>query len=157
MNVGDIFPRFSLKDDMGEIVDSSSFGGLRYVVFFYSKDGSPGCTKETAAFSSLYPKFMLRNIPVIGISKDSPDTHRKFIDKNSFKVRLLSDPDHVLMDTLGIWGTKIMYGKEVQGLKRSTFIVGKDSRIEAVWTGVKVDGHAEKVLDRAISLTKNIQ
>jgi Peroxiredoxin len=154
MNVGDEFPHFVLSDENGEDFDSSSLSGLRFVIYFYSKDGTSGCTREAQEFSALYPKFMLRNIPIIGVSKDTSPTHRKFIDKNSLKIKLLSDQDHKLMEEIGVWGTKMMYGKEVQGTKRSTFIVGKDGKIEAMWSGVKVDGHAEKVLEKAISLVR---
>ncbi len=155
MDVGDVFPDFVLKDENGEELDSRSLKGVRYVIYFYPKDGSSGCTKEAVDFTSLYPKFMLRNIPVFGVSKDTVASHQRFKEKNSLKVKLLSDPDHDLIERAGAWGTKMMYGKEVQGTIRSTFIVGKDGRIEAAWKRVKVPGHAEIVLEKAISLTKN--
>ena len=155
MDVGDRFPDFILDDENGEKFDSSSLNGVRYVIYFYSKDGTPGCSREAAEFSSLFPKFMMRNIPVIGVSKDTAASHQRFREKNSLKVKLLSDPEHDLMEKAGVWGTKIMYGKEVRGTIRSTFIVGKDGIIEAAWKGVKVDGHAQKVLDKTVSLTKN--
>jgi peroxiredoxin Q/BCP len=154
MDAGDRFPNFILKDENGEDFDSVSLDGIRYVIYFYPKDGTSGCTKEAIDFSSLYPKFMMRNIPIIGVSRDSVASHQKFKEKNSLKVKLLSDPDHVLAEKAGAWGTKMMYGKEVQGTIRSTFIVGKDGIIEAVWKGVKVQGHTEKVLEKAIYLTK---
>jgi len=155
MDVGDKFPHFTLLDENGEVFDSSSLENLRYIIYFYSKDGTSGCTLEANEFSSIYPKLMLRNIIVIGVSKDLPASHRKFIDKNSLKLKLLSDPDHILMEDVGVWGTKIMYGKEVLGTKRSTFIVGKDGNIEAVWKNVKVVGHADTVLEKAISLSRS--
>ena len=154
MDAGDRFPGFVTEDENGESFDSKALDGIRYVIYFYSKDGTSGCTKEAGEFSSLYPKFMLRNIPVIGVSKDSAASHKKFKEKNSLKIKLLSDPERELMIKAGVWGTKMMYGKEVQGTIRSTFIVGKDGVIEAVWKGVKVQGHAEKVLEKAVSLTK---
>jgi peroxiredoxin Q/BCP len=155
MDVGGRFPSFVLKDENGEEFDSRSLDGIRYVIYFYSKDGTSGCTTEALDLSSLYPKFMLRNIPVIGVSKDTAASHQKFKEKNSLKIKLLSDPDHDLSGRAGAWGVKTMYGKEVYGTIRSTFIVGKDGIIEAVWKGVKVRGHAEKVLEKAVSLTKN--
>jgi len=124
------------------------------VIYFYPKDGTSGCLKEALDFTSLYAKFMLRNIPVIGVSKDSVASHKRFTEQNSLKVKLLSDPDHILLEAAGAWGTKMMYGKEVLGTVRSTFIVGKDGIVEAAWKGVKVDGHADKVLEKAVSLTK---
>ncbi|MDR2698236.1 MAG: peroxiredoxin [Candidatus Methanoplasma sp.] len=155
MDVGERFPEFVLKDENGEEFVSSSLDGVRYVIFFYSKDGTPGCTREAEDFSSLFPKFMMRNIPVIGVSRDTAMSHQRFREKNSLKIKLLSDPEHDLAKRAGAWGSKIMYGKEVQGTIRSTFIVGKDRIVEASWKKVKVDGHAQKVLDKAVSLTKN--
>ena len=108
-------------------------------------------------FTAAFPQFMLRNIPIIGVSKDSVKSHRNFIDKNQLKVKLLSDPEHELMEKVGAWGTKVSYGKETVGTIRSTFIVGKDGIVEAAWRNVKVKGHVEKVLDTALSLVKTSQ
>lgn len=154
MDVGDSFPGFVLKDENGEEFDSRSLEGIRYVIYFYSKDMTAGCTKEAQEFTAAYAKFMLRNIPVIGVSRDTVDSHKKFREKNSLKIKLLSDPERILIGETGSWGSKMMYGKEVQGTVRSTFIVGKTGIVEAVWRSVKVTGHADKVLERAISLTK---
>lgn len=154
MEVGDSFPEFVLKDENGEDFDSRMLEGVRYVIYFYPKDNTPGCTKEAVEFTANLPKFMLRNIPVIGVSKDSSKSHRNFMDKQSLKVKLLSDPDHVLMEKVGAWGPKVSYGKETVGTIRSTFIVGKDGKVEAAWRNVKVAGHVEKVLDTAVSLSK---
>jgi len=154
MEVGDRFPKFALKDENGEVFDSDSLNELRYIIYFYPKDGTSGCTKEAQDFTAAYAKFMLRNIPIIGVSKDTVDSHRKFREKYSLKVKLLSDPEHTLTEEAGAWGTKMMYGKEVRGTIRSTFIIGKTGIVEAVWKNVKVDGHVEKVLEKAISLTK---
>ena len=155
MEVGDRFPAFRLKDEDGMEFDSSFLEGMRYVIYFYSKDNTPGCTKEAEEFSAMFPKLTMRNIPVIGVSKDSPESHRRFIDSKGLKVKLLSDPDHSLMEQVGAWGEKKMYGKVVQGTIRSTFIVGRDGIVEAAWRNVKVAGHVEKVVDKALSLSKN--
>lgn len=151
MEVGDKFPDFRLADENGEIMDSSLLEGIRYVIYFYPRDNTPGCTKEATEFSASIAQFMLRNIPVIGVSKDSSESHRKFIEKNQLKVKLLSDPEHELMEKVGAWGTKVSYGKETVGTIRSTFIVGKDGKVEAAWRNVKVNGHVEKVLSTAVS------
>lgn len=143
-----------MKDEDGEYLDSEMLQGIRYVLYIYSKDGTPGCTEEALDFNAEYAKLMFRNIPVFGVSKDAPETHRKFKDKNSLKIKLLSDPDHTFMESVDAWGTKVMYGKTVEGAIRSTFIVGKDGKVEAAWKKVKVHGHAEKVADMAISLYK---
>lgn len=154
MEVGDSFPAFRLKDENGEDLDSTTLEGIRYVIYFYPKDNTPGCTKEAEEFSASIAQFMLRNIPVIGVSKDSSESHRRFIDGHQLKVKLLSDPDHELMEKVGAWGTKVSYGKETVGTIRSTFIVGKDCRVEALWRNVKVAGHVEKVLSCAVSCSK---
>lgn len=157
MEVGDKFPEFSLADENGEVMDSSFLDGIRYVIYFYPKDNTPGCTTEAVDFSANIAKFMLRNIPVIGVSKDSSESHRRFIEKNQLKVKLLSDPEHELMEKVGAWGTKVSYGKETVGTIRSTFVVGKDGRVEAVWRNVKVAGHVDKVLTTALSCANKSQ
>ena len=157
MEVGDKFPEFSLADENGEVMDSSFLDGIRYVIYFYPKDNTPGCTTEAVDFSANIAKFMLRNIPVIGVSKDSSESHRRFIEKNQLKVKLLSDPEHELMEKVGAWDTKVSYGKETVGTIRSTFVVGKDGRVEAVWRNVKVAGHVDKVLTTALSCANKSQ
>ena len=155
MEVGDRFPEFRLRDENGEELDSSSLEGIRYVIYFYPKDNTPGCTKEAEEFSASIGQFLMRNIPVIGVSKDSVESHRKFIDKHQLRVKLLSDPDHELMEKVGAWGTKISYGKETVGTIRSTFLVGRDGTVEAVWRNVRVNGHVDKVLACAVSCSKS--
>ena len=157
MEKGEQFPQFVLQDENGETFDSKMLEGIRYVIYFYPKDSTPGCPTEAVDVAAAFPQFMLRNIPIIGVSKDSVKSHRNFIDKNQLKVKLLSDPEHELMEKVGAWGTKISYGKETVGTIRSTFIVGKDGIVEAAWRNVKVKGHVEKVLDTALSLVKTSQ
>ena len=152
MDVGDKFPDFVLQDENGETFDSKALAGKRYVIYYYPQDNTAGCTREAQAFTENIKAFNDLGIPVYGVSKDSVASHRKFIDSKELKIKLLSDPDHVLLEASGAWGTKIMYGKETTGTIRSTFIVGKDGNIEAVWKKVKVDGHVDKVLEKAKSL-----
>lgn len=152
LDVGDPFPHFILPDENGETFDSKYLEGIRYIVYFYPKDNTSGCTKEAQTFNEVYTKLMIRNVPVVGISKDSPESHRKFIAKNDLKFKLLSDSDHILMEQVGAWGKKMMYGKEVEGTIRSTFIIGKDGNVEACWYKVKVDGHADMVYSTVKSL-----
>jgi len=152
MNIGDHFPEFRLPDENGEPFDSSSLSGLRYIIYFYSKDGTPGCTREAEDFNGRYAKFMMMNIPIIGVSKDTPESHSRFRQKYGLKMKLLSDADAGLMRETGVWGKKKNYGKEYEGTIRSTFIVGKDGRIEAMWTNVRVDGHIDDVNDRIKAL-----
>ena len=155
MDKGDRFPAFVLQDENGEEFDSRQLEGIRYVIYFYPKDNTAGCTTEAKDFTDSFPNFMMRNIPVIGVSKDSVKSHRNFMDKHQLKVKLLSDPEHVLMEQVGAWGTKVSYGKETVGTIRSTFIVGKDGIVEYAWRNVKVAGHVQKVLDMAVKLSKS--
>ena len=148
MDAGDRFPEFRLPDENNELFDSSSLSGLRYVIYFYSKDGTPGCTREAEDFNGRYAKFMMMNIPIIGVSKDSPESHNRFRQNNGLRLKLLSDTDAELMKRTGVWGKKKNYGKEYEGTIRSTFIVGKDGMIEAVWMNVKVDGHVTEVNEK---------
>lgn len=153
MDVNEKFPEFNLADENGEMLDSKELDGVRYVIYFYPRDNTTGCTREAIEFSELVENFMIRNVPIIGVSRDPPSSHRKFIEKNGLKIKLLSDPDHILTEAAGSWGIKKMYGKEYEGVIRSTFIVGKDGRVESVWKKVKVAGHAQEVLDQAVSLS----
>lgn len=155
MDVGDRFPEFELPDENGEKFSSSSLDGIRYVIFFYARDGSSGCTQEALDFNARYAKFMMMNIPIIGVSPDSSESHRRFRDKNGLKLKLLSDREHVLLADAGVWGPKKLYGKEYEGVIRSTFIVGKDGVVEAAWKNVKVKGHADSVDETVRSLARS--
>jgi len=152
MEVGDRFPDFVLMDDSGEEFDSKQMKGKKYVVYFYPKDNTSGCTREAVAFSENVKEFKDAGYEIIGVSKDSVASHRKFIDSKDLKIKLLSDPEHTLLEATGAWGTKNMYGKETTGTIRSTFIVGEDGKVQASWKKVKVDGHVDKVLEKAKSL-----
>lgn len=145
MEVGDRFPAFRLPDENGQIFDSAMLEGVMFVVYFYPRDNTPGCTKEALGFSEIHKKLMVRNIPIIGVSKDSPESHRKFADKYGLRFKLLSDQELELIKAAGAWGKKMMYGRETEGTVRSTYIVGKDGRVEAVWPKVRVEGHADEV------------
>ena len=146
MEVGDKFPSYRLQDENGETFDSKQMKGKRYVLYFYPKDNTSGCTRQAVAFSQSLPEFEALGLTVIGVSKDSVASHRKFVDSKELTIKLLSDPE------AGAWGTKMMYGKETTGTIRTTFIIGADGKVEAVWKKVKVDGHIEKVLEKAKSL-----
>ena len=153
METGETFPDFVLQDENGDEFDSKQLKGKRYVIYFYPKDNTSGCTREAIGFSEKLDDFEVLGIQVIRVSKDTVASHRKFVDSKELRIKLLSDPDHVLLEASGAWGTKIMYGKETTGTIRSTFIVGKDGKVEAAWKKVKVDGHVDKVLEKARSLS----
>ncbi len=152
MEAGEKFPAFVLQDENGDTFDSKTLAGKRYVIYFYPRDNTSGCTREAVAFSENKDAFEALGIQIIGVSKDSVASHRKFVDSKELRIKLLSDPDHKLLEESGAWGTKVMYGKETTGTIRSTFIVGADGKVEAAWKKVKVDGHVEKVLEKARSL-----
>lgn len=147
LSVGDQFPEFELQDDNGDVVRSSDLKGKRVVMFFYPKDNTAGCTREAKEFSEVRQRLEDKGILLFGVSKDSVKSHRNFIDKQELDVRLLSDPEHVLMEQVGAWGPKISYGRMTVGAIRSTFVIGEDGRVENVWRNVRVPGHVENVVD----------
>ena len=146
LTAGDRAPSFSLASDSGKTVSSASLKGQRYVLYFYPKDDTPGCTKEACAFRDNLPAFGKLGVPVFGLSADDGKSHAKFVKKYALTFPLLSDPDHVLLDAYGAWVEKNMYGRTYFGVQRSTFVIGADGRIEQSWPKVSVDGHAEAVL-----------
>ncbi|MGN1044831.1 MAG: peroxiredoxin [Candidatus Methanomethylophilaceae archaeon] len=147
LKVGDTFPPFQLKNENGDMFDSSDMSGRRYIIYFYPKDNTSGCTREAKDFTAALPTLSEMDVDVIGVSKDSSRSHRNFIDKQELGFSLLSDPEHVLMEKVGAWGSKISYGKETTGTIRSTFVVGADGRVENMWKNVRVAGHVDTVVD----------
>ena len=154
MQAGERFPDFRLPDENGDIVDSKFLQGIRYIIYFYPKDNTSGCTTEAKDFSEIADSLMIKNVPIFGVSRDSAQSHSNFIEKQGLKIKLLTDKDHELMAKVGAWGMKKMYGKDVEGVIRSTFIVGKDGTVEAAWHAVKVKDHVQSVSDRLKSLLK---
>jgi peroxiredoxin Q/BCP len=144
---GDVAPPFALEDEDGRMVSLADFAGRRVVVYFYPKDDTPGCTKEACQFSDLLEDFERLGVDVLGISPDTPASHRRFRAKHGLRVRLLSDPSHEVMSRYGAYGEKTLYGRTTLGVIRSTVIVGADGRVERAWYGVRADGHAGKVLE----------
>ncbi len=144
---GDTMPDIALETPDGGTLRQSDFRGRRAVLFFYPKDITPGCTTEAMDFSALKPQFDAAGVALLGISKDSPERHRKFAAKHALTVALASDAQEGgLSDALGIWTEKQLYGKRFMGMVRTTYLLGPDGRIERVWDRVKVAGHAEEVL-----------
>jgi thioredoxin-dependent peroxiredoxin len=118
-----------------------------FVLYFYPKDDTPGCTVEGQAFRDLYPEFVKAGVAVFGVSRDSLASHEKFKAKYGFPFELLSDADEEVCKGFDVIKMKNMYGKQVLGIQRSTFVIGRDGRIVREWRGVKVPGHAQEVLD----------
>ena len=145
--VGDAFPDIALTTPEGGSVKPSDFAGRRLVVFFYPKDDTPGCTTENKDFSALAGEFAAAGVALLGVSKDTPQKHAKFIAKHALVAPLASDAEvGGLSDALGIWTEKVNYGRTYIGMVRTTYLIGPDGVIEKVWDKVKTKGHAEAVL-----------
>ncbi|HSG34618.1 MAG TPA: peroxiredoxin [Sphingomonadaceae bacterium] len=152
-DMGDRIPDIVLEALDGKPVRVSDFAGRPVVLFFYPKDDTPGCTTENKDFTRLKPEFDKAGVALLGVSKDPPGKHRRFIEKHRLSVPLASDPvENGLADALGIWVEKSMYGRTYMGMERTTYLVGADGRIARVWRKVKVKGHAEEVLAAAKAL-----
>ena len=147
LNVGDFAPEFALEDINGNIVRLSDFKGKRVVVYFYPKDNTPGCTRQACAFAGAYAEFKKRGIEVIGISRDSIESHVRFAEKHSLPFVLLSDPELEAIKAYGVWQEKKLYGKVSFGVVRTTFIVDEEGRIEKIMPKVKPDTNAAEILE----------
>lgn len=148
----DTAPDFTLPRDGGDSVTLSALRGSPVVLFFYPKDDTSGCTKESIAFSALYADFRAAGAHVFGVSKDSVASHDKFAAKHGLGVPLLSDAEGSVCEDYGVWKEKSMYGKKYMGIERTTVLIGADGAVVQVWPKVKVDGHAEAVLEAVRAL-----
>ena len=144
---GDDVPDFSLKDANGKLIKKSDLKGKKYVVYFYPKDFTPGCTTEAAEFSQDYKKFKNADIEILGISPDDEDSHKKFGEKMKVPFILLADTEKDLAKKFGVWGKKQFMGREYMGVNRSTFLVNEKGKIFKVFEKVKPAGHAQEVLE----------
>lgn len=140
-------PAFTLQSAEGEKISLADFKGKHLVIYFYPKDDTPGCTREAQGFSKALGQLDKLGAKVVGISKDSVETHCKFRDKYGLKVPLLSDPDAKVIEKYGAWGEKNLYGRKSMGVIRSTIVVGPDAKVKKIFRKVKVDGHVEAVID----------
>jgi peroxiredoxin Q/BCP len=150
--LGDPAPHFELLDQHGRTVSSDDLAGKPYVLYFYPKDDTPGCTSEACGFRDAQSAFEEAGVAVLGVSPDTTASHKKFADKCGLTFQLLSDPDKILAKAYGTWALKKNYGKEYMGIERSTFLVGADGRIKQVWRRVRVNGHVDAVQQAAASL-----
>lgn len=144
---GSTVPDFTLESDSGRTVSSAALRGSWFVLYFYPKADTPGCTREAQAFTAQRSAFADLDVKVFGVSKDKIAALCKFRDKYALAIDLLADPELGVHKAFGAFGEKVMYGKKVEGVIRSTFVVDPDGRVARVFPKVKVDGHAEKVLD----------
>jgi peroxiredoxin Q/BCP len=147
IRVGKKVPAFSGEATGGAPIASKDLLGQKYVLYFYPRDNTPGCTVESKDFRDLHAKFKRRGFRVIGISRDTLRSHDKFKEKFGFPFELVADPDEIICNLFNVMKDKNMYGKKVRGIERSTFVVDESGVLLREWRKVKVDGHAQEVLD----------
>jgi len=140
-------PDFSLPSSGGKVVSLADLHGRPVVLYFYPRDNTPGCTREACAFRDTMARIKRTGAIVLGVSPDSVASHEKFGKEQRLNFPLLSDPDKKVAKKYGAFGEKVMYGKKVQGMIRSTFVIDADGVVRKVFPRVKVDGHAEAVLE----------
>ena len=140
-------PAFSLTDQDGKTHKLSDYEGRPVVLYFYPKDDTPGCTKETCDFQSKLPKFKTSKAAVLGISILDEKSKAKFANKFNITFPLLADPEHEVAEKYGVWQQKSFMGRKFMGIVRTTYLIGADGKVAKRWDNVKVDGHAEQVLE----------
>ena len=150
--IGEKAPDFHMPADGGEEVSLAALKGHPFVLYFYPKDDTPGCTKEAIGFSEKIKEFDKLGVKVIGVSKDTLAKHAKFREKHSLSVVLAADEDGETCEAFGVWVEKNMYGRKYMGIERATFLVDGKGVIRNIWRKVKVKGHVEAVLDAAKAL-----
>ena len=150
--IGKPLPNFELQTSNNKLLKAIDLKGKLKLIFIYPKNDTSGCTKENILFSENIKEFDKLKINLFGLSKDSVESHIKFIKKYNLEIELISDPDIKLIKDLGSWVKKSMYGKEYMGVERSTFLVDQNNKIVEIWRKVKVNGHVEKVLNSCKNL-----
>ncbi|WP_082847859.1 peroxiredoxin [Bradyrhizobium sp. DOA9] len=145
-------PAFRLPRDGGDVVTLADYAGQKLVLFFYPRADTPGCTREAIDFTRLADAFAAAGTAVLGISADPLKAQEKFRDKHKLGIPLISDETHGMLEAYGAWGEKSMYGKSFLGILRTTILIGADGKIARIWRNVRVDGHADEVLEAARSL-----
>ena len=152
LKIGDKMPAFEVMDQDGNMVSSSDFvgNGRKTIIYFYPKDNTSGCTAEACSFRDNYAALAAAGYNVVGVSKDSATSHQKFKEKHSLPFPLIADVDRRLMEAMGAWGEKTMYGKKTMGTIRTTFVINEEGIIEQVFAGkqVKTKEHAEQILQK---------
>jgi thioredoxin-dependent peroxiredoxin len=145
-------PAFQLADEGGQLVHSQGLSGNPYVLYFYPKDDTPGCTTEACGFRDSLNRFAQRGVKIVGVSPDSSQSHAKFKEKYGLNFSLLSDPEKSLAKSYGVWVMKSNYGREYMGIERSTFLVDAQGVVKKSWRGVRVPGHVDAVLSELENL-----
>ena len=140
-------PAFALKDQHGNVHRLSDYAGQPVILYFYPKDDTPGCTKESCDFEERLPRFTKAKAAVFGISILDEKSKAKFAAKHNLTFPLLADPDHEVADKYGVWQEKSLYGRKFMGIARTTYLIGADGKVQQRWDNVKVDGHADAVFE----------
>ena len=149
MNIGDKAPEILGKDENGQEIRLSDFKGRKLVLYFYPKDNTSGCMAEACSLRDHYESLQGAGYEVVGVSKDSAASHQKFKEKHELPFPLIADVDHTLLEAMGAWGEKNMYGKKTMGTIRTTFIINEEGIIEKIFTGkqIKTKEHATQILE----------
>lgn len=147
LQVGTKAPAFTLPDAQGNLISSETFAGKRWVLYFYPKDSTPGCTKQACAFAAAHGEYEALGVPVVGVSKDSQKSHQRFAEKNELPFLLLSDPELTAIQAYDVWKEKKLYGKTSMGVVRTTYVIGPDGVIEWAGEKVKPGQNAQQILD----------
>ena len=147
IEVGQQAPDFMLSDENGQIHNLSDYQGKYVLLYFYPKDDTPGCTKEACNFRDDYSQYDDANVIILGVSPDSPQSHAKFKSKYNLPFTLLADEDHKVCELFGVWGPKKSFGKEYEGVHRTTYLINPDGRIQKVYKKVSPANHSVEVLD----------
>jgi len=145
LQVGDQAPNFKGNIEDGTEINSADLKGTKYILFFYPKDDSPGCTREACNLRDNYRWFEKKGYKIFGVSPDTEKKHQKFIDKYEFQYSLISDPDKEVIKAFGIWGPKKFMGREFDGVHRTTFVMDEDGKIVEIVKKVKTKEHAEQL------------
>jgi len=149
MNIGDRAPEILGKDEQGRDIRLSDYRGRKLVLYFYPKDNTSGCTAEACSLRDRYAELQGAGYEVVGVSKDGAASHQRFKEKHELPFPLIADVDKTLMETMGAWGEKKMYGKTVMGTIRTTFVINEEGVIERIFSGkqIKTKEHAQQILD----------
>ena len=149
MKLGDHLPEVLGKDQDGNTVTTAQFAGKPFILYFYPKDNTPGCTAEACSLRDAASELAAMGYSVVGVSSDSEASHRRFIDKHSLPFTLISDPDHTLQQAMGVWGEKTMAGRKYMGTLRTTFLIGPDGTVAHIFSPkeIKTKIHAQQILD----------
>ena len=146
LKINDVAPDISLSDQDGKIHSLSDYNGNKLLVYFYPRADTPGCTRQSCAVSEAKLQFAELNVSAIGISPDVPESQKKFDEKFELGFPLLSDPDHKVSTAYGVWVERNMYGKKYMGIKRSSFLIDENGKLEAIWYNVKPEATVPNVL-----------